>query len=139
LEAIDIGDFVVRINHRKLLAAIARYAGVDEERAGGIYRSVDKLDKIGAEGVIAELREHGVNEASAGAVVELVGATGNASDLLDQVARTLGDTPGAADALKDLSELFDALCQSRATASTSRWRAAWATTPGRSTRPCTRM
>ena len=112
LEAIEIGEFQVRINHRKLLEAIARYAGVDEDRAGGVYRSIDKLDKIGAEGVIAELRESGVFDKSAGAIVELVGATGSPSELLSQVAATIGDTPGAADALKDLSELFDALAAS---------------------------
>ena len=112
LEAIEIGDFQVRINHRKLLEAVARYAGVDEERAGSVYRSIDKLDKIGAEGVIAELRESGVSDSSAGAIVELVGATGSPSELLSQVASTLGDTPGAADALRDLNELFDALAAS---------------------------
>ncbi len=112
LDALDIGDFEVRINHRKLLEAIARYAGVDANRAGGVYRSIDKLDKIGAEGVIAELQESGVDAASAGSVVELVGATGDTRALLDQVSKTLGETPGAADALRELGELFDALAAS---------------------------
>jgi histidyl-tRNA synthetase len=113
LDELRMGDFVVRINHRQLLAAMARYAGVEDERAGVVYRAIDKLDKIGVEGVIAELEESGVPGVSAGRIVELASATGEPDELLGEMSRSLGDTPGAADALRELGELFDALAASK--------------------------
>ena len=49
----------VPVNNRKLLAGIARSAGVVPEQAGTIYRAVDKMDKIGPEGVREEIVKHG--------------------------------------------------------------------------------
>ena len=45
----------VSINNRKLLDGIGEYAGVPEALRPGLYRSIDKLDKIGLEGVRREL------------------------------------------------------------------------------------
>ena len=112
LEALKIGEFTVRINHRKLLEAVARYAGVDAERAGSVYRSVDKLDKIGSEGVAAELVEHGVAADSAERIVELVGASGSPDEQFARAAAALDGIEGAKEALDELSQLFEALAAS---------------------------
>src|SRR5688500_17838491 len=53
LQAVNMPNFVVHINHRKLLESFAIYAGVPAERAGSVYRAIDKLDKIGESGVVA--------------------------------------------------------------------------------------
>jgi histidyl-tRNA synthetase len=53
-------DFVIRLNHRQLLASILSACGVPPELHGTALVAVDKLDKIGADGVAAELRERGV-------------------------------------------------------------------------------
>lgn len=50
----------VSINDRKLLDGIGRYAGIPEALQAGLYRSIDKLDKIGLEGVRRELLMVGV-------------------------------------------------------------------------------
>jgi histidyl-tRNA synthetase len=113
LDNLQLGDFVVRINHRQLLAAMARFAGVGRERAAGVYRAIDKLDKIGVDGVVAELEEYGVSGTSAGRIVELVSATGETDVLLGQLSASLGDTPGAPDSLCELGQLFDALAASK--------------------------
>src|SRR5204862_6434805 len=59
LSRLQLSDLVVRINDRRLLAAIARLCGFDESRQAGFFIAFDKLDKIGAEGVVGELREAG--------------------------------------------------------------------------------
>ncbi len=112
LEALDINEFTVRINHRKLLEAVGRYAGVDEERAGSVYRAVDKLDKIGPAGVEAELVEHGVTPESATRIVELVRASGSADEQFARASAALDGIAGAEEALGELSQLFDALAAS---------------------------
>jgi histidyl-tRNA synthetase len=48
-------DFTVSINNRKILDGIGQYAGVPRSLQAGLYRSIDKLDKIGLDGVRTEL------------------------------------------------------------------------------------
>lgn len=51
---------VTKINNRKVLFAIGQYAGVPEDLLPGLYRSIDKLDKIGLDGVRLELSSVGL-------------------------------------------------------------------------------
>ena len=57
LAAIGIGDANIRVNHRALLANLLDGLGVPEEGRGAAMIIIDKLDKIFAEGVVAELAE----------------------------------------------------------------------------------
>jgi histidyl-tRNA synthetase len=57
---LGFGDFVIRINHRDLLTALLSAAGIDASLHGSVLIALDKLDKIGPEGVAAELAERGV-------------------------------------------------------------------------------
>ncbi len=57
---LGFGDFVIRINHRDLLTALLNAAGIDASLHSGALVALDKLDKIGPEGVAAELAERGV-------------------------------------------------------------------------------
>ena len=54
--------FTVNYNDRKLLKAIAEYAGFKEEDHDQVFIVLDKLDKIGAEKVREELQEIGYEE-----------------------------------------------------------------------------
>ena len=49
--------FTVRINDRRILMAMALYAGYDEDNTGNVFIILDKMDKIGMEGVKKELTE----------------------------------------------------------------------------------
>jgi histidyl-tRNA synthetase len=109
LQAIGLPAFVVHINHRKLLESFALYAGVAPERAGGVYRAIDKLSKIGPSGVVGELVRTGVDATAAQRVVDLVSLSGSPSDLLAQVAARLDGVRLAREALDDLDQLFDHL------------------------------
>jgi histidyl-tRNA synthetase len=57
LAAIGINDATIRVNHRVLLANLLDGLGVPEEGRGSAMIIIDKLDKIFAEGVVAELTE----------------------------------------------------------------------------------
>lgn len=52
-------NFEIRINERRILKAMAAYSGFEEERFDGLFITLDKMDKIGKEGVQAELLEDG--------------------------------------------------------------------------------
>lgn len=60
LNRLGFDDVTISINNRKLLDGIGQYAGVPESLQAGLYRSIDKLDKIGPEGVWRELMMVGV-------------------------------------------------------------------------------
>ena len=55
--------FRVRVNDRRILKAMAESCHMPEDRLGSVYISLDKLDKIGPEGVKAELIGNGFAEA----------------------------------------------------------------------------
>jgi histidyl-tRNA synthetase len=57
LDALGLSDAVIRVNHRSLLVALLNTLGVAEADHGSAMISIDKLDKIGADGVAAELEE----------------------------------------------------------------------------------
>ncbi len=57
LAAIGLNDASIRVNHRALLANLLEQLGVPEAGKGSAMITIDKLDKIAAEGVVAELAE----------------------------------------------------------------------------------
>lgn len=70
LRELGLAGLTLRINHRKLLIAITRSFGLSEDEIPGALISIDKLDKIGVDGVIEEMRGWGAAEAA----LEKVGA-----------------------------------------------------------------
>ncbi len=56
---IDITDFTIHVNDRRILGAVARQAGFTEEEVGSALISLDKFDKIGLEGIEKELLANG--------------------------------------------------------------------------------
>ena len=60
LAAVTLRSFTVRLNDRRVLTALVRAAGFSDDQAGPILITLDKIDKIGAAGVQAELVGRGV-------------------------------------------------------------------------------
>lgn len=56
---LDFENFTIRINDRKILKAMAASSGFTEEQYDIVFIILDKMDKIGAEGVAAELEKEG--------------------------------------------------------------------------------
>lgn len=57
-------NFQIKINDRQILKAMACYSGFLEEDYDSVFITLDKLDKIGMEGVAGELLENGFSQAS---------------------------------------------------------------------------
>ncbi len=79
LTRLGFDDFVVRINHRELLSKMVAEAGIEDEAAALV--ALDKLDKIGADGVRNELLERGISEASAESFLTAVNGSVSNADL----------------------------------------------------------
>lgn len=59
LGKLDFRNFTVCINDREILRAMAAYSGFKEEDYDEVFISLDKMDKIGQEGVAQELKDLG--------------------------------------------------------------------------------
>ena len=96
----------VRINDRKILRAMAVYSGFPEEDIEKVFITVDKMDKIGVDGVRAELVENGYSEETAGKYLELMGQVTNDADGVRRMGEILSGVleDGAAE---NLAEIMD--------------------------------
>ena len=74
LQHLGFRDFQIRLNHRELLRALIRAAGISPTLEGIALVAIDKLDKIGRGGVTAELGERGISADAAARLLALVGA-----------------------------------------------------------------
>ena len=84
-------DFQIRINERRILKAMAAYSGFPEEAYDNVFITLDKMDKIGLDGVEAELLESGYAGESVEKYLSLFKGMEGASDGLSYLADTLGD------------------------------------------------
>ena len=64
LGKLDFHNFTIRINDRKILKAMAKYSGFPEESYDTVFIILDKMDKIGMEGVAQELEKEGFEKSS---------------------------------------------------------------------------
>lgn len=72
---LNVPQIIVRINSRKVLTGIAQYCGA-EEKLVDITTAIDKLDKIGIDGVSKELNERGLNESQIADILRLINISG---------------------------------------------------------------
>jgi histidyl-tRNA synthetase len=77
LVALGFNDFVIRLNHRQALAAVLNNAGAALEKHDDALIALDKLDKIGPEGVEKEFAERGIEEATGKSLLGFFTALGS--------------------------------------------------------------
>lgn len=96
LMAIGIKNFIIKINDRRLLKNILLNTGFNEEQLDSVCITIDKFDKVGADGVRAELTEKGFNPES---IDNMINIFGNLPMSLEK-ARTLCTDTSAVDSLE---------------------------------------
>ncbi|MDD3278102.1 MAG: histidine--tRNA ligase [Lachnospiraceae bacterium] len=71
LGKLDFHNFTIRINDRRILKAMAAYSGFPQEAYDTVFIILDKMDKIGLEGVAQELEKEGFAKESIDKYMEL--------------------------------------------------------------------
>ncbi len=91
LGRIGFERFTIRLNNRKLLKAMAAYSGFSEQDYDSVFITLDKMDKIGQDGVAEELVSQGYARENVDKYMELFQRT------TDDIAgiRFLSDTLGS--------------------------------------------
>lgn len=110
LKQLGFKSFVTKINNRKILTGIGQYAGVPNESLGGLYRSIDKLDKIGADGVREEMAKSQIPADVIGKIMELVSIP---SGEFRELRELMGNVPAAMEGLNELEQLASYLDQAQ--------------------------
>src|SRR6187549_3341420 len=99
LQQLGFRDFTIRINHRQLLAGLLDAAGVGPDLHGQALIALDKMDKVGADGVLRELQERGIADGQR----VLAAFAGDAT--LGKVREFVGERPEAQAAVRDLEQI----------------------------------
>lgn len=107
LNRLGFRDFAVKINNRKILNGIGVYAGVPDDQLGDLYRSIDKLDKIGLDGVKDELRENAIDDDAIRRMLGLLELRQGTVESLEQVREQLSGISSAEDGIAELLEMAE--------------------------------
>jgi histidyl-tRNA synthetase len=105
MQRLGFPQFSIKINNRKLLTAMGQYSGVSDSQLPDLYRSVDKFDKIGAEGVQKELLERGISAEATQRMVEMIQSRRPGLGNLDYAEGLMGSFPAATEGIRELREL----------------------------------
>ncbi len=99
-------DFKIRINDRQILRAMAAYSGFSEEDYDSVFVTLDKMDKIGIDGVHEELEKAGYDASSINKYLDLFKAAEGKDglDALSTIADMIGDflEPEVKESLSDI-------------------------------------
>ena len=122
LRALGIQEFRIRFSDRKLLNSLLDFAGIPHGMSHGVFRVLDKLDKIGTDGVNAELTAGrtdasgdripglALSAAQVGRIREFLALPqGKRTAVLADIGRLFKSVPSAAEPLDELAALCDYL------------------------------
>jgi len=105
LTRLGFKKFVMNMNDRKILTGIGQFSGVPDELLGGLYRSIDKLDKIGLDGVRSELQRNNIPDDVIDKLLGLLQIEGENEAVLMSLRDKLGSYPAALEGISELEEV----------------------------------
>src|SRR6188474_1349043 len=111
LMELGFDDFVIRINHRELLTAILTRSGVGTHQQNDALIALDKLDKIGPQGVDGELASRGIEEQARNALLQVFLRDAKEGDGLTRVAEFMGGDETGQRAVANLQAIIGLIGQ----------------------------
>lgn len=103
LRALGLGDFEVRLNDRKILDGMVEGLGMGAEGKAKVFRSLDRIDKVGEDGVTKELTAMGVPEDKVAKILEFTHFKGQGA--IDYVAKELSSSKSAMEGVEELKRI----------------------------------
>jgi len=103
---LGIKNYELKINHRKILTALAELCG-GAEKMNVIAIAIDKLDKIGLEKVKDELKQKSFSEKQLGIIDKYLNITGSNSEKLKSLDELIGSTESGKKGVEELKQIFN--------------------------------
>jgi len=106
-------NVAIRINNRKILAGIAEMAG-EKERITDITVAIDKLEKIGMDGVRDELTRRGISPATVSKLEPVISLSGSPAGKLGELKKLLASSEEGLAGISEMEELLGYLTMEQA-------------------------
>lgn len=113
LGKLGFSGFEIRINERRILKAMAAYSGFEPERFDEVFIILDKMDKIGIEGVREDLLNHGFSKECVERYLELFDGIQNADNGLTYISDKLTGYLEA-EVIQSMEEIFSCVNATKA-------------------------
>ncbi|MBN2203196.1 MAG: histidine--tRNA ligase [Candidatus Aenigmarchaeota archaeon] len=88
LKALGFDNFQIRVNSRKVITSMAKYAGIDEGKMVDVFRVIDKLEKIGEKDVTKQL-EQVIPKQSAKKILDFIKISGSNDKVIEKVEKII--------------------------------------------------
>ena len=108
LKALGIGDYSIKINHRRILSAIAEFLGA-AEKENDLFVAIDKLEKLGKEKITEELLSKGFKIDSIHSLFEIINPQRSFQKKHDDLSSFIFMTSQGPKGIKDIIDVFDLL------------------------------
>ncbi|NGM73924.1 histidine--tRNA ligase [Sphingobacterium sp. SGL-16] len=105
LQALGLKDFTIKINNRKILSGIAEIIG-KPELIVDMTVAIDKLDKIGLDGVNKELLERGFTNEDLETLKPIIELQGSNEEKLSQLKTVLATSENGLKGIQEIEEVF---------------------------------
>lgn len=105
LTTLGFENFTIRINNRKILNGILSHADIDAEKSVAVMIAMDKLDKIGIDGVEKELQQRGLQETEIQALFRVLEIGRDPEHALSELS-SLSDAAELQTGTDELSEII---------------------------------
>ncbi len=109
LKMLGFNDFVMRINSRKILTGIAETFGISANQEADVARAIDKMDKIGKEGVRQELHNSGISNEQSGQILQALSIKGSNTARLKETGKLLASSDSGMGGVLEMQTLFEYL------------------------------
>ncbi len=109
LTRLGFKKFKIKINNRKILSGMVEYAGVNKIRGMDVCIAIDKVEKIGLDGVREELAKRDLEKTSIEKILPLLEIKGDPDSVLKQLGELLAVTEIGTEGVKEMVELFSHL------------------------------
>jgi histidyl-tRNA synthetase len=106
LSGLQLPGFAIKMNNRKILSGIAQKSGADDDLVT-IVTAIDKLDKIGEEGVLKELKQKEVPDSAINALKPLLSFSGTNEEKLTLMEEFLEGSEIGIEGLQELKEVLN--------------------------------
>lgn len=111
MSAFNFAKYAIRVNDRRLLTGIFEeelgLRDFGKERMLAIFRAIDKLDKIGADGVRRELEALELPQDHVDRIMSIISISGDYNDILSEINSRFANNENVKIAIQHLEEMFE--------------------------------
>ena len=105
LRQLGFSKFRILLNNRKILTAITELASLSADQVPAVWRTVDKWDKIGRDGVQADLAQAGISKETIARLFATIDVSGSSDAVLQSIGRSVAEMPTGQEGVRELKDV----------------------------------